>query len=161
MFALNINISNDYFQYMVALSKHLYFSSEPEEMDFDLVYNFIKSSYWGYERTREEQKKAMENTLNFGLFYKNKQVAFARVMTDKVFFAYLLDVFVVEEHRGKGWSKLLIQNILNNPELKKIDKWMLATKDSHGLYEKFGFNLVKSPEKLMEKLSLRAKKIYE
>ncbi|GAA4281394.1 GNAT family N-acetyltransferase [Gaetbulibacter aestuarii] len=146
---------------MMELSKHLYFSSEPKEMDFDLIFNFIKSTYWGNVRTKEEQQKAMENTLNFGLFYKNEQVAFARVMTDKVFFAYLLDVFVVEAHRGKGWSKLLIKNILNDPELINIDKWMLATKDTHGLYEKFGFNLVKSPEKLMEKLSLRAKKIYE
>lgn len=146
---------------MVELRKDLYFSSEPKAMDFDLIYNFIKSTYWGNIRTKEEQKKAIENTLNFGLFYKNEQVAFARVMTDKVFFAYLLDVFVVEVHQGKGWSKLLIENILNDPELLNIDKWMLATKDTHTLYEKFGFNVVKSPEKLMEKLSSRAKKIYE
>ena len=146
---------------MVELRKDLYFSSEPKAMDFDLIYNFIKSTYWGNIRTKEEQKKAIENTLNFGLFYKNEQVAFARVMTDKVFFAYLLDVFVVETHQGKGWSKLLIENILNDPELLNIDKWMLATKDTHTLYEKFGFNVVKSPEKLMEKLRSRAKKIYE
>ena len=146
---------------MVKLKKNLYFSSDPEAMDLDVIYNFIKSTYWGNIRTKEEQKKAIENTLNFGLFYKNDQVAFARVMTDKVFFAYLLDVFVVEAHQGKGWSKLLIENILNTPELLNIDKWMLATKDTHSLYEKFGFNVVKSPEKLMEKLSSRAKKIYE
>ena len=146
---------------MVELKKNLYFSSDPEAMDLDVIYNFIKSTYWGNIRTKEEQKKAIENTLNFGLFYKNDQVAFARVMTDKVFFAYLLDVFVVEAHQGKGWSKLLIENILNTPELLNIDKWMLATKDTHSLYEKFGFNVVKSPEKLMEKLSSRAKKIYE
>ncbi|MFH4967811.1 GNAT family N-acetyltransferase [Gaetbulibacter sp. M240] len=146
---------------MIELTKDLYFSSDPKAMDVDLIFNFIKSTYWGNIRTKEEQKKAIENTLNFGLFYKNEQVAFARVMTDKVFFAYLLDVFVVKAHQGKGWSKLLIENILNDPELLKIDKWMLATKDTHTLYEKFGFNVVKSPEKLMEKLSSRAKKIYE
>jgi GNAT superfamily N-acetyltransferase len=82
-------------------------------------------------------------------------------MTDKVFFAYLLDVFVIESHQRKGLSKVLIDKILNYPDLKNIDKWMLATKDAHELYKTFDFVMVKSPEKLMEKLSPRAKKIYE
>ena len=115
----------------------------------------------GNLRTKEEQLIANNNSINFGLFHNKKQIAYARVMTDKVFFAYLLDVFVIKEYQGKGYSKLLIANILNFHELKKIDRWMLATKDAHSLYEKFGFELVKRPEKLMDKLSERAKKIYE
>ncbi|MFV9551975.1 GNAT family N-acetyltransferase [Algibacter sp. PT7-4] len=146
---------------MIKLKKDLLFSSNFDDMDLELIFKFIKNSYWGTIRTFDEQKKASENTLNFGLFYNGNQIAYARVMTDKVFFAYLLDVFVVHEHQGKGYSKLLIDKILNFPELKKIDKWMLATKDAHELYKKFNFVAIKSPEKLMEKLSPRAKKIYE
>ncbi|MEQ6124653.1 GNAT family N-acetyltransferase [Pseudotenacibaculum sp. MALMAid0570] len=146
---------------MIKLQENIYFSSNNKDMDFEMIFNFIKNSYWGESRTYEEQKIAFENTINFGLFKQGNQIAYARVMTDKVFFAYLLDVFVIEEEQGKGYSKLLINEILNESPLKNIDKWMLATKDAHTLYEKFGFNLVKSPEKLMEKLSKRAKLIYE
>lgn len=146
---------------MIEVQKDIYFSSNKKDMDMDLIFEYVKNSYWGKSRTFEEQKKAVENTLNFGLFHNGKQIAFTRVMTDFVFFAYLLDVFVIKAYRGKGYSKLLIDKILNFPELKTIDKWMLATKDAHELYKKFGFTAVKSPEKLMEKMSERAKKIYE
>ncbi len=146
---------------MVEVKNGILFSSDKEDMDFEMIYSFIKASYWGNLRTREEQRIANDNSINFGLFHNKKQFAYARVMTDKVFFAYLLDVFVIEEYQGKGYSKLLMANILNFDELKNIDRWMLATKDAHSLYEKFGFELVKSPEKLMDKLSERAKKIYE
>lgn len=146
---------------MVEVKDGIFFSSNIEDMDLDGIYDFIKNSYWGNLRSLEEQKIALNNSINFGIFHEQKQIAYARVMTDKVFFAYLLDVFVLDEYQGKGYSKLLIENILNFTELKKIDRWMLATKDAHSLYEKFGFELVKSPEKLMDKLSERAKKIYE
>lgn len=146
--------------FMVALEDNIYFSSDFDDMDLELIYTFVKNSYWGESRTFEEQKIASENTINFGLFHNENQIAYARVMTDKVFFAYLLDVFVIEDYQEKGYSKLLINKILNFPDLKKIDKWMLATKDAHKLYEKFGFSAIKSPEKLMEKLSSRTKIIY-
>jgi GNAT superfamily N-acetyltransferase len=146
---------------MIEVKDRIFFSSDKEDMDFEMIYSFIKVSYWGNLRTKEEQKIANDNSINFGLFYNKKQIAFARVMTDKAFFAYLLDVFVIKEYQSKGYSKLLIANILNFHELKYIDRWMLATKDAHSLYEKFGFELVKRPEKLMDKLSERAKKIYE
>ena len=146
---------------MVALKDNIYFSSEFEDMDLKMIYSFIKNSYWGSPRTFEEQETASKNTINFGLFHNGNQIAYARVMTDTIFFAYLLDVFVIEDYQGKGYSKLLIDNILKFPELKNIDKWMLATKDAHELYKKFGFAAIKSPEKLMEKLSQRAKIIYE
>lgn len=130
-------------------------------MELEMIYDFIKKSYWGHLRTLEEQKTAMDNSINFGLFYQNKQIAYSRVMTDMVFFAYLLDVFVIESFQGKGYGKLLIEKILNYPNLKNIDKWMLATKDAHELYHQFGFTSVKDPSKLMDKVSARAKKIYE
>ncbi len=146
---------------MTHLGNNIYFSSCFEDMAIEDIYTFIKQSYWGEKRTFKEQQLAMKSTLNFGLFHHKQQIAYARVMTDKVFFAYLLDVFVFEDYQGKGYSKLLIDQILNTPELSQIDKWMLATRDAHSLYEKFGFTGIKSPEKLMEKLSLRAKEIYE
>ncbi len=146
---------------MIKIQEGVYFSDNPKDMDLQLVFNVLKNSYWANSRTFEEQKLAIENTLSFGLFKNNKQIAFARVMTDKVFFAYLLDVFVIEEEQGKGYSKLLIDKILNYTALKNVDKWILATKDAHSLYKKFGFEEIKKPEMLMEKLSDRAKKIYE
>ncbi|WP_298536168.1 GNAT family N-acetyltransferase [uncultured Algibacter sp.] len=146
---------------MTEITKGIYLSSNFNDMDLPLIYEFVKNSYWGESRTFKEQKKASKNTINFGLFKNNQQIAYARVMTDKVFFAYLLDVFVIESEQGKGYSKLLIDHILNAPDLKTVDKWMLATKDAHTLYTKFGFTGIKSPEKLMERLSPRAKKIYE
>lgn len=146
---------------MIKIDKDLYYSTQQEDMDLDVIFNFVKNSYWGTLRTYEEQKIALENSLNFGLFKDGNQIAYSRVMTDMVFFAYLLDVFVVESEQGKGYSKLLMDKILNDERLKNIDRWMLATKDAHSLYEKFGFELVKSPEKLMDKMSDRAKIIYE
>lgn len=145
---------------MTEVQKDIYFSNKGKDMDLDLIYNFIKNSYWGKLRTFEEQKKAVENTLNFGLFHNGKQIAFARVMTDYVFFAYILDVFVIEDYRGNGYSKLLMKHILNNESIKKVDKWILATQDAHSLYAKFGFESIKNPTMLMEKMSDRAKEIY-
>jgi GNAT superfamily N-acetyltransferase len=146
---------------MIEVKKDIYFSSDLNDINLELIYRFVKSSYWGTSRTFEEQKTASKNTINFGLFHNENQIAYSRVMTDKVFFAYLLDVFVVEDYQGKEYSKLLIDQIISYPELKNIDKWMLATKDAHSLYTKFGFTEVKTPEKLIEKLSPRAKLIYE
>jgi N-acetylglutamate synthase-like GNAT family acetyltransferase len=146
---------------MIKLQDNLYYSTQQSDMDLDCIFNFIKNSYWGTLRTYEEQKIALEHTLNFGLFKDGSQIAYARVMTDRVFFAYLLDVFVIEKEQGHGYSKILIDKILNDERLKHIDRWMLATKDAHSLYEKFGFELVKSPEKLMDRMSERAKLIYE
>jgi len=146
---------------MIKLEDNLYYSTQQSDMDLDLIFNFIKNSYWGNLRTYEEQKIALENTLNFGLFKDDKQIGYARVMTDRVFFAYLLDAFVVQDQQGKGYAKILIDHILNDDRIKNVDRWMLATKDAHSLYEKFGFESVKSPEKLMDRMSERAKLIYE
>ena len=90
---------------MIALKDNIFFSSNFNDMDLKLIYTFVKNSYWGFSRTFEEQKTASKNTINFGLFHNGNQIAYARVMTDTVFFAYLLDVFVIETHQGKGYSK--------------------------------------------------------
>ena len=146
---------------MIKVKDDIYFSTETKDMDLDMIFDFVKNSYWGSVRTYEEQKIALENSINFGLFKNGKQIAYSRVMTDMIFFAYLLDVFVIDEEQGNGYGKLLMDRILNYPGLKNMDKWMLATRDAHSLYEKFGFEVVKSPEKLMDKMSDRAKEVYE
>jgi GNAT superfamily N-acetyltransferase len=146
---------------MTEVQKDIFFSSSKKDMDMELIFNFINNSYWGKTRTFEEQKKAVENTLNFGLFHDGKQIAFTRVMTDFVFFAYILDVFVIDDYQGKGLSKLLMNNILNQESIKNVDKWILATRDAHELYSKFGFETIKNPSMIMEKMSERAKKIYQ
>ena len=146
---------------MIEVQKNIYFSSITEDMDLDTIYNFISNSYWGESRTLEEQRTVLHSSINFGLFHNGKQIAYSRVMTDKVFFAYLLDVFVIDEYQGKGLSKVLMSNILNHEPIKNVDKWILATKDAHELYRKFGFETVKKPTMLMEKLSERAKKVFK
>lgn len=146
---------------MNKLVDNIYFSAKTEDMDLQTIFKFVKGSYWGNTRTIEEQETVLLNSINFGLFSDGKQVAYTRVMTDKVFFAYVLDFFVVEEFQGKGLGKLLMENVLKHPEIMHVDKWMLATKDAHGLYKQFGFETVKDPTKLMDRMSSRAKKIYE
>ncbi len=146
---------------MEELQKDIYYSTNTEDMNLEAIYSFIKDSYWGASRTFEEQKTVLHSSINFGLFHKEKQIAYCRVMTDKVFFAYLLDVFVLDEYQGKGYSKLLIDQVLKHEPLVNIHKWMLATRDAHGLYEKFGFEAVKNPAMLMEKMSDTIKKVYE
>jgi GNAT superfamily N-acetyltransferase len=146
---------------MTEIKDSIYFSSNTRDMDLKAIYDFVKDSYWGKGRTLAEQNIALQNSINFGLFHNNKQIAYTRVMTDKVFFAYVLDFFVIEAYRGNGFGKLLMEKVLSFDPLKQVDKWMLATKDAHGLYRKFGFEAVKDPSKLMDRMSHRAKEIYE
>jgi GNAT superfamily N-acetyltransferase len=108
-------------------------------------------SYWSKNITLAIVKKGIENSVCFSVFYKEEQVGFARAITDKATFGYLADVFILENHRGKGVSKWLIQTILDNEELQGFRSWMLATKDAHGLYEKFDFKLTNDTTRIMRK----------
>ncbi|WP_347349402.1 GNAT family N-acetyltransferase [Flavobacterium sp. EDS] len=102
----------------------------------------------------EEVQITIDHSFCFGIFLDNKQIGFARVITDYVVFAYVMDVFITEEHRGKGYSSILIERMINEPALKDVKIWRLATTDAHFLYNKFGFTALKSPEKMMEKVVL-------
>jgi len=125
-------------------------STDKSLLNTEVIQNFLSGSYWAKERPLSIIKKSIENSLCFGVYLDNKQAGFARVVTDYATFAYIADVFILEEHRGKGLSKKLINAILGHPELKTIRRWMLATKDAHTLYSKFGFGLLKNPERFME-----------
>ena len=125
-------------------------STDKTLLDVRMIYNFLSQSYWAAGRPFSIVKKAIENSLCFGIYCNNKQIGFARVVTDYSTFAYLADVFILEEYRGKGYSKKLLKTIVEYPELQSIKRWMLATNDAHSLYAKFGFKSLKNPEKFME-----------
>ena len=127
-------------------------STDRSLLDVDLIQDFISNrSYWGRGRSREVVERSIENSLAFGIYKGDEQVGFARVVTDYATFAWVADVFVVPEHRGGGLSKWLMQVIIAHPQLQGFRRWVLATKDAHGLYEQFGFIKLHRPERWMER----------
>ena len=120
-------------------------STDQTRFDIDLVHRFLASSYWAKDMPRDVLVKAIEHSLCFGVFHGKQQVALARVITDRATFAYLSDVFVVPEHRGRGVSKRLMKTILEHPDLQGLRRFMLATRDAHGLYTQFGFKPLSNP----------------
>lgn len=127
-------------------------STDKNKLDVAFIQDFLKDIYWAAGRTIEEVQTTIEHSFCFGIYSDDQQIGFARVITDYVVFAYLMDVFIDEKHRGNGYSSLLIDAMMKEPELKNIKIWRLATTDAHFLYEKFGFKLLAHPEKLMEKI---------
>ncbi len=130
--------------------ENLIITSDKNKLDLDYITAFISQTYWAKDRTLESMRTCVENSLNFGVFLEGKQIGYARVVTDYYQFAYLMDVFIDEKFRGKGYSKLLVKHILENESLKNIKVWRLATSDAHGLYKQFGFTELSKPENMME-----------
>jgi GNAT superfamily N-acetyltransferase len=124
-------------------------STDPSRFDVDLIYDFLRSSYWARNIPRDTVEKCIRNSICFGAFADGRQVGFARTITDRATFAYLADVFVLPAHRSRGVGKLLIQTILDHPDLQGLRRFLLATKDAHGLYAKFGFEALSHPENYM------------
>lgn len=132
-------------------------STDQSRLQVDRIHKFLsKESYWAKERTREQTMTAIKNSLSFGVYKSENQIGFARVVTDYATFAYLGDVFILEEFRGQGLSKWLMETIINHPDLQGFRRWILATKDAHALYEKFDFKGLKFPERWMEKTAPNA-----
>ncbi|WP_028772266.1 GNAT family N-acetyltransferase [Shewanella waksmanii] len=122
------------------------------QMDIDLIHQVISSSYWANSIPRETLERSMQNSLCFALLNSAEHtVGFARVITDKATFAYLADVFVLQQYRNNGLSKQLMAYIGAHPQLQGLRRQMLATRDAHGLYAQFGFEPVPNPEILMQK----------
>jgi len=126
-------------------------STDKTKLDIPFIQHFLKDIYWAAPRTTEEVLKTIEASVCFGIYLNDKQIGFARVITDYVVFGYVMDVFIIEEQRGKGYSSLLIEHMMNEPSLKNLKVWRLATTDAHFLYQKFGFTALEHPEKMMEK----------
>ena len=129
----------------------IYVSTDKSQLDIDFIQNFLKDIFWKAPRTIDEVQTAIDNSFCFGIYLNDKQIGFARVITDYVIFAYVMDVFIDEKYRGKGYSSILIENMMNEPKLQEVKIWRLATRDAQFLYEKFGFKLLSHPEQMMEK----------
>lgn len=111
----------------------------------------VNRSYWAKNRTLEQMETVIENSLCFGVYKDAKQIGFARIITDYATFAYLGDVYILDEFQGNGLGKWLMEVIVNHPDLQGFRRWILATRDAHTLYEKHGFTELKHPERWMEK----------
>jgi GNAT superfamily N-acetyltransferase len=132
-------------------------STDKARLDLPMIQRFlVEESYWAQERSEEQTRTAIENSICFGVYEGERQIGFARVVSDKATFAYLGDVFILEEFRGKGLSKWLMEVIVSHPELQGLRRWVLATRDAHGLYEQFEFSSLRFPDRWMEKTAPNA-----
>lgn len=124
-------------------------STDPARLDIEVIHGFLRTSYWAEGRNRSVVERSIKNSLCFGVYLDERQLAFARVVTDRAVFAYLMDVFVVPEFRGQGISKALMRAVLDHPELQGLRVFLLATRDAHGLYAQFGFQPLAEPSRWM------------
>lgn len=126
------------------IRKENYLVSDSNELlNIDIIHNYLSTeSYWAKGIPRAVVEKSINNSLCFGLYYNQQQIGFARVTTDRATFAYLGDVFVLEAYRGKGLSVWLMEVIHAHPDLQGLRRWILGTRDAHGLYEKFGWSVL-------------------
>ena len=125
-------------------------STDTNRLDRERIHDFLKGSYWAPGISREVVDRSIEGALCFGVYDENAQVGFARVITDRATFAYVADVFVLESHRGRGLSVWLMEAIRAHPDLQNLRRWILMTRDAHGLYEKFGFRRMADTDRCME-----------
>lgn len=136
--------------YETIINDHL-FSSDKTKLQLNVIHTYLsKESYWAQNIPFDIVKKSMEGSICFGIYLKDKQIGYARVVTDHATFGYLADVFILEAHRGNGLSKQLMQFIMAHPNLQGLRRMMLATKDAQGLYKQFGFTALAMPERIME-----------
>ena len=126
------------------------FTCDKQRLDIEAIHGFLATSYWSPGIPRTVVERAIANSLCFAVFHENRQIGFARVITDKATFAYLADVYILPEHRGKGLSKRLVEQVIQHPDLQGLRRMMLATLDAHGLYLKYGFRPLAAPERMME-----------
>ena len=129
-------------------------STDPARLDVTAIHAFLSRSYWAAGVPRSVVERALAHSLCFGLYHGTAQVGLARVISDRATFAYLADVYVLEAHRGQGLSKWLMETLCAHEDLQGLRRFLLATKDAHGLYAQFGFKPLHWPERVMEVLKL-------
>ena len=125
-------------------------SSDKSKLNRELVWEFLTGSYWAKGVPKSVVDTSIENSLCFGVYAGHNQVGFARVISDCSTFAYLADVFVLEGYRNRGYASNLMECIMKHPDLQGLRRWLLITRDAHGLYERYEFSTVRSPERFME-----------
>ena len=134
-------------------------STNKFKLDITAIHHFLSTeAYWSLDIPLEMVKKSIEHSLNFGLYYNEQQIGFARIISDFSTIAYLGDVYVLSEFRGRGLSKWLMETITSYPELQGLRRWILLTRDAHGLYKQFGWKEIANPERWME---LHNKDVYK
>ncbi len=128
-----------------------FISTDPTTLDVPMIHDFLTNrSYWAAGRPLEVVRRALEKSLCFGLYERQRQVGLARLVTDRATFGWLCDVFVLEDYRGRGLAKWLIECVLAHPAVKGLRRVLLATRDAHGLYERFGFTPLADPTRFLE-----------
>jgi GNAT superfamily N-acetyltransferase len=128
-------------------------TTDQARLDRDVIHGFLSRSYWAAGIPRELVERSLEHSICFGAFEGDRQVGFARVISDRATYAYVSDVFVLESHRGRGVGKQLMAAIMAHPDLQGLRRWSLATRDAHALYRQYGFGEPRHPERLMEILA--------
>jgi GNAT superfamily N-acetyltransferase len=126
-------------------------STDPARIDLEMVHGFLAGSYWATGIPREVVRRSMEHALCFGVYHGDRQVGFARVISDRATFAYLGDVFVLDAYRGRGLAAWLLEVIQAHPELQGLRRWVLLTRDAHDLYRKAGWTPLAAPDRYMER----------
>lgn len=127
-------------------------STAKEKLDIAWIHDFLSHSYWAENIPLQTVQRSIDHSICFAVYEAEKQIGFARVITDQATFGYLADVFIAEQYRGRGLSKWLMQTILAHPELQGFRTWQLATRDAHGLYAQFGFAVPENPQRIMRKV---------
>lgn len=129
-------------------------SNDPSRLNLPWIHSFLANdAYWSRGISYDVFEKSVANSLCFGLYLKDQQIGFSRVISDFATFAYLADLFVDSEHRGRGLGKWLVESVLSCPDLQGLRRWVLATSDAHSLYNRYGFTALRHPERMMEKFA--------
>ena len=128
-------------------------STDPNRLDLDAIHEMLSRAYWAKGRSKEVVARSIRHSLVFGVYDGTRQVGLARVVSDYTTFAWLCDVFVHEDYRNRGIGKWLMETILAHPDLQGLRRFILATRDAHGLYARYGFEPLAAPERWMEKLN--------
>jgi GNAT superfamily N-acetyltransferase len=131
-------------------------STDQERLDFGFITDFLRQSYWAADRPADVVRRSCEESLCFGVYRGERQIGFCRVVTDRATFAYVADVMVAADCRGQGIATWLMETVVGHPDLQGLRRWILGTRDAHGLYEKVGFRPLAKPDIFMERVSERS-----
>ena len=134
-------------------------SDRKEDMNVTMIHGFLTNSYWAKGIGKSTIERAIANSLCLGVFHNEKQIGFGRAITDRSSFAYLADVFILEEYRGRCLGKWLVDCFLEHEELQGLRRWLLATLDAHDLYRQKGFVPLQEPQRFMEISMNKAKAV--
>ena len=140
-------------RYFETRNEKLLISTDPARLDIDTICDFLSRAYWAQARPRQVIELSLRNSLVFGIYEDTRQIGMARIVSDYATFAWLCDVFIHEDYRGKGIGKWLMSSVVSHPDLHGLRRIILATRDAHGLYKQFGFTAMNNPERWMERFT--------